>query len=76
MTKYIRDKRLLPEDVIDEIWLTTPQEIIAFQEGYAKAKAEGTLDQFLSVAKDYRTEYSVRTFCDSFNVDCVLKEVA
>src|SRR5208337_1436362 len=57
MTKYIREKHLLPEDVIDEIWYTTPQDIIKFQKGYAKAKEEGTLEHFLSVAKDYRTEY-------------------
>ena len=76
MTKYIREKRLLPEDIIDEIWESTPKEIISFQEGYLQAKKEGNLEHFLSTAKDYRTEYSIRTFCYSFNVDCALKEVA
>lgn len=56
MTKYIREKRLLPGDEIDDIWNNTPTQILDYQAGYAAAIAAGTAAQFLIARKndDYR----------------------
>jgi len=61
MTKYIRDKKLLPEPEIDHIWNTTIERVIEFQEGYAQAKAEGKEAEFVAshAAQDYRGEVLV-----------------
>lgn len=57
MTEFIREKRLLPPEEVDEIWNNTPAEIVDFQEGFAAAKAAGQLDEFLRTheAEDYRS---------------------
>ncbi len=57
MTDYIRQKHLLPDDEIEQIRETTFTEIIAFQQGFAQAKSDGTLDKFLkqNYENDYRT---------------------
>ncbi len=48
MTQFIRQENLLDPAEIDHIWQTTPLEIIRYMEGYAKAKAEGRLDEYPS----------------------------
>lgn len=47
MTTFIREKKLLHIDEIDAIWSTTITEIVAFQEGYAAAKAAGLAQEYL-----------------------------
>lgn len=57
MTKYIRDKGMLPPEEIDHIWNTTPQDIIEYQEGYAAALESGKVTEFVeaNASKDYRS---------------------
>lgn len=48
MTEFIRQRRLLPEAEIQHLWDTTTTLILTYQEGYAAAKAAGTLPEFLT----------------------------
>ena len=54
MTQFIRDEGLLPAEVIDKLITDTPKEIVSYQQGYAQAVKDGTVDAFLSNNKDYR----------------------
>ncbi|MFI5294362.1 MAG: hypothetical protein ACHQ0Y_04985 [Thermodesulfovibrionales bacterium] len=56
MTKYIREKKLLPAEEVDYIWHHTFKDIVTFQEGFARAKEEDAVDEFLSISgqMDYR----------------------
>jgi hypothetical protein len=53
MTTYIREQKLLPTEEVQHLWENTFSEIIRFQEGWAQARADGTLHQF--TAQDYRS---------------------
>lgn len=61
MTKYIRDKQLLPHSEVDYIWENTFTEILSFQEGFAQAKEYGTIEAFLAANShlDYRSPVQV-----------------
>jgi hypothetical protein len=56
MTESIRQRGLLSPSEIAYIWNTTPGEIISFQEGYARAKAQGGERDYVrqNKALDYR----------------------
>lgn len=56
MSKYIREKKLMPPAEIDHIWEHTFRDIVSFQEGYAKAREEGNIADFESICGnlDYR----------------------
>ena len=58
MTQFIREKRLLPADEIDEIWTTTPPDIQLFQDGYAAALEQGREGDYAAraTAPDYRVK--------------------
>jgi hypothetical protein len=47
MTEYIRSKGLLPEAEIDEIWNSTPRDLIAFQEAFAEGQHLDELSKFI-----------------------------
>lgn len=55
MTQFIRDEGLLPAEVIDKLIADTPKDIVSFQEGYAQALKDGTVETFIKDNKrDYR----------------------
>lgn len=64
MTQFIRKENLLSASEVDRIWDETPIEIVLFQEGYARAKENGTIDQFLATASN---DYRNASWLDSFN---------
>lgn len=47
MTDYIREKRLLPPDVIDQIVRETPADLLEFQEAYAEGKVMDELSAWM-----------------------------
>lgn len=63
MTDYIRQRGLLPAVEIGELVNNVTKEIIRYQEGYAKAKADGTLDQFLAANEDTDYRHTQPTGC-------------
>lgn len=56
ITEYIRQKGLLKSEDIDRLIAAVPEDIVGYQAGYALAKAEGRLDEFLKLYEetDYR----------------------
>lgn len=55
MTDYIRREKLLTQDRILELQQAAPRDIVRYQQGYALAKANGTLAKFVDeTPDDYR----------------------
>ncbi len=56
MTDFIIARNLLPMEEVEAIWDSTCEEIINFQQGYAKAKSEGKEAEFVAAhaSQDYR----------------------